>query len=544
MPSRDLTFVDCNAGYGPKPLKHAEERWTLDHLLEDLDLARIAGALVHNRLARHYDPMLANLQLVRDLEPHRERLFPCWMALPPVSGDFPDAAEFVKLLRAHNVRAVRIEPDTFRLPLDESLWRDLRDALRQEEVLVVLPQGGFTIDPCRIDRLLDLFSDCPTLIIDQRWTHWRLIVHLMRKYPRLHMEFSAFQANRGIEYFVGEFGAERCLFGTGLPEMAAGAAKGFLDWTLLDDEPAGLVAGGNLRRLLGGRGPTCEPGSTPWSDALTSAAGQGQPLPCPVLDDHCHILHDGGVSAGGPLVFVRGDADGMIELTRKMGIDKTAIMSWVGPLSMDADLGNEIVAAAVRRYPNEFIGLATINPEHQSEAEIEAVIQHYHLELGFPGLKTLCGGQNINYDDPAFARWYSFGNDHRLYAVVDPCGAMEDEPMANLARRYPQLGIHLDHCGQSWAYAKWAVSLMRQHPNIWAQMNYTAVRNGTIEYIADKVGADRVLFGTDAPMRDPRPQLGWAVYTRLDQADKRRILGGNFADILRQTQLPNFNLGM
>ena len=99
----------------------------------------------------------------------------------------------------------------------------------------------------------------------------------------------------------------------------------------------------------------------------------------------------------------------------------------------------------------------------------------------------------------------------------------------NLARRYPDLSIHLDHCGQSWEYAKWAAELALRHNNIFAQLNYTLVTNGVIEYLVDHISAERVLFGTDAPMRDPRPQLAWVVFTRLHERQKRLILGENFA---------------
>jgi hypothetical protein len=39
-------------------------------------------------------------------------------------------------------------------------------------------------------------------------------------------------------------------------------------------------------------------------------------------------------------------------------------------------------------------------------------------------------------------------------------------------------------------------------------------------------------------MRDPRPQLGWVLYTRLPEPDKRLILGENFRRILRSGRLP------
>jgi predicted TIM-barrel fold metal-dependent hydrolase len=337
-----------------------------------------------------------------------------------------------------------------------------------------------------------------------------------------------------VEYFAGRFGVERCLFGTGLLAKAPGAARGFLDWSLLPEADVAKIAGGNLTRLLRGAAPAGPAPRTPWEDALTAAARAGRPLPCEIWDNHCHILHDGGERAGGGLVFHRGDAAGMLEVIRRVGITKTAIMSWEGPCSQDTDLGNDTVEQAVARYPEAFIGLATINPEHQTEAQIAAVIQKYHVQLRFPGLKTLTIGQNLNYDDPAFRTWYAFGDRHRLYAVIDPSGREDSDMIANLVRLYPNLRISLDHCGQSWPYARWAAEMVDRYPNVDAQLTFTNVTNGVIEYLVDRCGADRVMFGTDTPMRDPRPQVGWLVFTRLSEPQKRLVFGENFRRLLER----------
>jgi predicted TIM-barrel fold metal-dependent hydrolase len=135
------------------------------------------------------------------------------------------------------------------------------------------------------------------------------------------------------------------------------------------------------------------------------------------------------------------------------------------------------------------------------------------------------------------ARWLRFANDHSLYMVFDPKGSTRATECARrLAERYPRLSIHLDHCGRSWEYAKWAVSLMKEYPSILGQLNFTTVTNGVIEFLVGQVGADRLLFGTDAPMRDPRPQIAWLAFTRLSEADKRKIYGGNFARVLRRAK--------
>lgn len=530
----ELLYFDSHAAFGGFPGKQREARWSKQHLLEDLDLAGIAGALVHHSLALHYEPMCGNRRLITEIARQRDRLFPCWVGLPEVAGDFPTAWEFVRELKRHDVRAVRLDPAG--LPVTERVWGALRDALRDLQTLCVLPVNYDGWDFGLVDRWLGLFHASPVLMVGAGWRHWRNVVALMDAHPNLHLEFSHFQANRAMEYIADRFGMDRCLFGTGLPHRAPGAARGFLDFSLLSRREAGQIAGANLRRLLG-VGPTRMPVPGRWHDAITAAVRHGKPVPGQVWDAHCHIGHDGCTALAPNVVTLRGDAAGMIELTRRAGIKKTAIMSWAGPLSMDSALGNRIVERAVRRYPREFIGLATLNPEYDDERAIKRIIRRYHQKLGFPGLKTFTPCQTIDYDDPLFARWLQFANDRKLYLVFDPKGGTAATPCAkNLAQRYPDLSIHLDHCGQSWEYAKWAVGLMRDHPNIVGQLNYTLVTNGVIEYLVEQVGADRLLFGTDAPMRDPRPQVTWLAFTRLTVADKRKIFGENFARLLRRAR--------
>jgi predicted TIM-barrel fold metal-dependent hydrolase len=528
-------YFDAYAGYGPFNNKDPQARWTLEHLLEDLDLASIDGALVHHNMAQTYDPMFINRRMIHELAPHRDRLAPCFAALPDVAGDFPSPKDFLKELKDNNVRAVRIDPDRYNFPAIESIWAPLRDALQYQQILCIFPvtYGGGQ-DFLKLDAILSIFNRGPCLIVNHGWTHFHAVASLMTRHPQLHLEFSHFQANRAPEVFAGRFGAQRCLFGSGLPHRAPGAARGFFDYSLLPAADVEKITHGNLTRLLGfSPKPSTTP--QPFEDDITRAVKLGQPIPCPVYDAHCHIGHDGGASLTHNVVAHKGDAAGMLELKDKVGIDKTAIMSWSGPLSMDTDLGNHTVAHAVARHPDRFIGLSTINPDYDSPEKIQQIIHHYHVKLRFPGLKTFTPCQTIDYNDPAFHAWLSFGDTHRLYMVFDPKNGTGSTDVAHdLATRYPNLSIHLDHCGQSWPYARWAAGLVKKYPNIHAQLNFTMVTNGVIEYLAREVGAERMLFGTDSPMRDPRPQATWLAFTRISQQQKQLIYAENFQrDLVR-----------
>src|SRR5687767_1475819 len=94
-------YFDCNASFGPYPHKDREARWSKQHLLEDLELAGIAGALVYHRQALHYDPMLGNRRLIDEIGGDRDRLFPCWLVMPSLSGEFPSVPEFMDLMHRH-----------------------------------------------------------------------------------------------------------------------------------------------------------------------------------------------------------------------------------------------------------------------------------------------------------------------------------------------------------------------------------------------------------------------------------------------------------
>lgn len=78
----DLTYFDCNVLVGPRPMKHRRERWSTEHLLEDMELAEIAGALAVHSVATTYDPVYGNSRLHAEVAKAPDRLFPAWCIAP------------------------------------------------------------------------------------------------------------------------------------------------------------------------------------------------------------------------------------------------------------------------------------------------------------------------------------------------------------------------------------------------------------------------------------------------------------------------------
>ena len=76
-------------------------------------------------------------------------------------------------------------------------------------------------------------------------------------------------------------------------------------------------------------------------------------------------------------------------------------------------------------------------------------------------------------------------------------------------------------------------SVFRDGPNQYASTVDNLSLAGT-ELIR---GPASVLYGSDAPMRDPYPQFGWVTYANICEQDKRNILGRNMERILARVKL-------
>lgn len=534
-------IFDCWASYGPRPSKDPDQRWTLAQLLEDLDLYGISAALVRHEQCLHYDPMHANRRLVSEIAAHRDRLYPCWSAMPHQAGDFPPPPVLLRAMDQHDVRAVFLTPATHGYPVHADVLGPLAKAFNRRRLLLlttISELGGSYETALTFCRL---FAACPVIIAEATWAQWRLLIPILDACPNACIELSAFQANRALEFLTERYGAERVLLGSGLPGRSGGAARAVMDWALTGEDTVAQVAGLNLAQALKVTPPPALPVPAD-ADELVREARAGKPLSTLVLDAHCHVLDDGLNGAGNHYVMLKGDSLNVVDLARRIGVDVTAMMSWSGTVSMDVVAGNDLIAQVVQRSPAEIIGLSSADPTHQTAAEIRALCERLHGQLGFRGLKPYVRN-DVPYNDPRYDDYWRYANAHRLYGLLHTgsnVGGMA--AVRDLARRFPEVTFLVAHSGGCWDLARQVVAAATDFPNIVAELTYTAAINRIIEWFCARLGPERVLFGTDAPMRDPRPQLGWCVHTALPVEHKRLIVGGNFARILGRGDLPGHAL--
>ena len=534
----DLLYFDCHATIGQRPSKHPRARWSTEQLLEDMDLAEIAGALAVHGVARSYDAAYGNNRLMAEIRKAPDRLFGAWCIAPLGSPGFYETGdEMIRAMETADIRAVRIVPGGF--SLHPQMMGYTFEVLQHYKVLTLLEVGWGSPDIFAFFHdLLSRYRQLPVLLTDHVWSQQHHVFRLMQLHENLHIEFSAYQINRGIETYTSTFGDERLLFGTGMTDRSPGAARAYIDYAQIPDASKRKIAGENLKRLLRRQGPADAAPRRREDDAIVAEARGGRPLSAPVADAHSHLLHEGGQTAGVNYVMYDGDAQGLLEVDGWCGIDRTAMMSWSAPCCCDAHDGNEIVWRAMQQFGDRIIGVAVIDPTHMTPEEMDAEIRLRYLEQGFVGMKPYVR-MNLSYEDEAFTPWWEFGNAHRLYGLMHVAAHTGGVPgIGRLAERFPEVSWIIPHSGQSWAFAVQVAECIQAHSNVYAEITYTAVTNRSIEYLVEAAGEDQVLFGTDKPMRDPRQQFGWVVWADLPVEARKKILHGNFQRILDRVTLP------
>jgi predicted TIM-barrel fold metal-dependent hydrolase len=533
-----LRYLDCCASIGMHGPTDARIPWKKQALLDDMRHTGIHGALVYHWLAREYDPGYGNRSLLEEIA-GEDRLFPCWVLLPHHAGEMPPGPEVVAEMQARGVRAAKMFPRRHHYRFDEAVCGALFAALEAAEMPLLLDVGLYGEDQQvtyeEVDRCCTAHPGLPVVLQKARWESTRDVVALMQRHANTYIEFSSFQIHYGPEFMIEQVGADRLLLGTEWPFKSPGAARAFVDYAELTDAQRTQFAGGNLARLLHlDRLPDDYPAQD--QGPILEKAKQGRSLDhLPVIDPHTHVLHDGLMGAGY-IAIPHGDAAHMIRRNRRLGIDRFCCSSWVG-IWIDYRLGNELIHDLEQRYPADVIGYATIDPKKSDD--VEADVHLCHDVYGFRGLKPYNPRVGLPYNSPRYDPWYRKGNALGGFVKLHQTAIGDDylDEVADISARYPNMNYLLAHSGWTWEVARSRVALARERPNVYLDLTFTSVLHGVVEYFAEEGLADKVLFCTDAPMRDAIPQLGWVVYSRLTEGDKAKILGGNALRVLEHAGL-------
>ncbi|MCD6360434.1 MAG: amidohydrolase family protein [Armatimonadetes bacterium] len=243
-----LLWFDCNARIGPWSTPRPEQITDLPGLLVAWDEVGIQRGLVHHALAWDWHAPEGNRRLLAEIAGN-ERVSPCLVALPPATREMGPIEEFAA--QAHELRgAVRIFPAKHSWRLTDWGSGALFEALNDQRVPVFVDFGETDWD--ELYWLAAAHPDMPVVLMGSYYRVARYLYPLMERCPNFHIEANTYGAFRGIEDVVEVFGAERLLFGTGLPDLEPGAPIAQITYAEVSDADKALMASGNLLRILSG----------------------------------------------------------------------------------------------------------------------------------------------------------------------------------------------------------------------------------------------------------------------------------------------------
>ena len=523
---------------GWRSVRYPHTIWHPDDFLTDYEYYGINAALVHHAAAVECHQDYGNRQLLEEIA-NRPRLLPQWVLLPHHTHEIAPPDELIPEMLALGVRAARIYPRRHGFGVSEDICGALLKALQERRIPLFIDSAEMDIEATA--ELCQRYPELPVILCGVDWSSDRILEPALARASNMHLETHFLQGPRGYERIVNQFGAERLIFGTNLPHCSPGAAMMMCLYEDISQQERAKIAGGNLLRLLN-QVETDQPSPlsklAPYpepkdDDPIVQCVRRGEPFDDEfVIDAHTHIEHDGAMG-NARMARPYADAEHLVQTMDRLGIDIACTSTSSGVTHGDPP-SNDITLAALERFPQRFIGYGCINPSYPE-------VMHEELERVFVsgkmrGYKPYPPRQRVPLTDPRHRPILEWCNQQGLpilcHSDVDPNYGIVPEHLDEIAPKYPNAKFLVAHAGKYWAMAEAAVALARKHPNIYAEINYTSITYGMIEYLVREMGRDRVVYGSDALMRSPASQLGWVAWARIPVEDKRLVLGGNMADIL------------
>jgi len=241
-----LYFFDCNSQIGRYSVKHPEAFTSADSLMHEMQYCGISEALVYHSMAKEYAPVVGNEMLLHEIE--GKPFHPCWVLMPHHTGEMPHPYELLSHMKARGVRAVRAFPVLHQFRLSDWCAGELLEMIESNRLPFFLDMDQTSWDD--VARMLQEHPKLNLVLLRTSYRIDRYIYPLFEKYEGLRIEAATYEVNYGIEEICGRFGANRLLFGTGLPFTEAGPSIAQIAYADISDEEKRMIAGENLRELL------------------------------------------------------------------------------------------------------------------------------------------------------------------------------------------------------------------------------------------------------------------------------------------------------
>jgi hypothetical protein len=107
---------------------------------------------------------------------------------------------------------------------------------------------------------------------------------------------------------------------------------------------------------------------------------------------------------------------------------------------------------------------------------------------------------------------------------------IDGDDVAHLARRFPRVRIQMAHLT---GVGRRGVDAVKDCPNVWVDTSGGQPTAEMTEYAVNQLGSERVIYGSDFPIRDLHASLGKVLGAHISEQAKERILALNWETMMR-----------
>jgi predicted TIM-barrel fold metal-dependent hydrolase len=253
------------------------------------------------------------------------------------------------------------------------------------------------------------------------------------------------------------------------------------------------------------------------------AAGRGPT----VIDSHVHLKH-------GDAAKTEYTAEVIVDVMNKAGVDRSIVFA----MSTSTARSITMAEAAVARYPDRLIPYAYALPSYERPVikELEAALAGRF----FRGIKIHAG--ECTLADYVIDPVLKLAGRFDVPCLIDVTGNVN--AARRLAETFPENHLIYAHMGRYNTndpnLVDSFIKLAEKHERVYLDLS-GVVLVAKIEEAVRKIGARKLVWGTDGPHADPdlvtyaRRALEKVTSLPINQDEKDAILGGNIARLLKAT---------
>jgi predicted TIM-barrel fold metal-dependent hydrolase len=248
-----------------------------------------------------------------------------------------------------------------------------------------------------------------------------------------------------------------------------------------------------------------------------------------IIDAHGHL--------GSWFAFAIPDSstESLVRVMDSCGVT-TMCVSHLLAIGPDARAGNALLLTEIERFPGRFLGYAVYDPHDPESAERTAEL----LAMpGVIGLKLHPDTHEHPLDGPGYQRAFELAAERDCIVLAHGmfgspwCGP---ERFATVAARHPTVELLMGHAGLLPAGFPAAAEVAVQHPNVTLELCGSRMTARQLAWLVETVGADRMVFGSDALFLDLRVGLGRVQLAPISAADRDQLLFGTMTRLLEARQ--------